>query len=149
MRLGTLSSTSSDSQVSSIDDNILLSKSLSLSLSTNPQRESKDSSDEETSTSLLASSPPLRITNSLIRTSHADELVSPFDVSVDYWTIVGNHNDNQKDKKDGTRTIKSSLKSNIRVLTITRQATSTFDGKTSSPLTMTYITKEKKQKSKC
>jgi len=85
------------------------------------------------------------MTNSLIKTSHTDESTSssPFDISVDYWTII----DNQKEKKDGIRTIKSSLKSNIRILTITRQATINFDGKISSPLTMTYVTREKKQKS--
>ncbi|CAF0761314.1 unnamed protein product [Rotaria sp. Silwood1] len=154
VRLGTLSSTSNDNQMSSIDDNILLSKSLSLSLSTNPQRESKDSSDEETSTTILTTSPQSKITNTLIKSSHTDETTSPFDISVDYWTIVGNttttnnNNDNQKEKKDGIRTIKSSLKSNIRILTITRQATINFDGKISSPLTMTYVTREKKQKSK-
>ncbi|CAF2381474.1 unnamed protein product [Rotaria sp. Silwood2] len=122
VRLGTLSSASNDNQISSIDDNILLSKSLSLSLSTNPQRDSKDSSDEETSTGILTSSPQSKITNTLIKSSHTDESTSPFDISVDYWTIIGN-NDNQKEKKDGIRTIKSSLKSNVRILTITRQAT--------------------------
>jgi hypothetical protein len=78
-----------------------------------------------------------------MKSSHPDDSTSPFDVSVDYWTII----DNQKEKKDGLRTIKSSLKSNIRILTITRQATINFDGKISSPLTMTYVTREKKQKS--
>ncbi|CAF4535767.1 unnamed protein product, partial [Rotaria magnacalcarata] len=148
VRLGTLSSASNESQTLSIDDNILLSKSLSLSLSTNPQRESKDSSDEDTPAAILPSSPQLKITNAIIKSSHGDESISPFDISVDYWTIVGNNNDNQKDKKDGMRTIKSSLKSNIRILTITRQATTNLDGKVSSPLTMTYVTREKKQKSK-
>lgn len=61
---------------------------------------------------------------------------------------MGNNNDSQKERKDGTRTIKSSLKSNVRILTVTRQATVNFDGKVSSPLTMTYVTREKKQKSK-
>ncbi|CAF3542862.1 unnamed protein product [Rotaria socialis] len=148
VRLGTLSSTSNESQTLSIDDNILLSKSLSLSLSTNPQRESKDSSDEDTPAAMLPSSPQLKITNIITKSSHGDESISPFDISVDYWTIVSNNNDNQKDKKDGIRTIKSSLKSNIRILTITRQATTNLDGKVSSPLTMTYVTREKKQKSK-
>jgi hypothetical protein len=114
---------------------------LSLSLSSHPQRESRDSSDDEPS---QASSPPTKITNSLIKTSHTDDSTSPFDISVDYWTII----DNSKEKKDGLRTIKSSLKSNIRILTITRQATMNIDGKISSPLTMTYVTREKKQKSK-
>jgi hypothetical protein len=88
------------------------------------------------------------MTSTLIKNSHTDESTSPYDISVDYWTIIGNNNDNQKEKKDGIRTIKSSLKSNIRLLTITRQATINFDGKISSPLTMTYVTREKKQKSK-
>ncbi len=144
VRLGTLSSTSNESQISSIDDNILLSKSLSLSLSSPSQRESKDSSDDEPSQTILTSSPQSKFSNNLIKTSHTDELTSsPFDISVDYWTII----DNQKEKKDGLRTIKSSLKSNIRILTITRQATINFDGKISSSLTMTYVTREKKQKS--
>jgi hypothetical protein len=121
-----------------------LSKSLSLSLSSHPQRESRDSSDDEPSQVTLATSPPSKITNSLMRTSHNDDSTSPFDISVDYWTII----DNPKEKKDGLRTIKSSLKSNIRILTITRQATMNIDGKISSPLTMTYVTREKKQKSK-
>lgn len=56
--------------------------------------------------------------------------------------------DNQKERKDGIRTIKSSLKSNIRVLTITRQTIMNSDGKISPSLTMTFITQEKKQKSK-
>jgi hypothetical protein len=142
VRLGTLSSTFNESQLSSIDDNILLSKSLSLSLSSHPQRESRDSSDDEPSQVTLATSPPSKITNSLMRTSHNDDSTSPFDISVDYWTII----DNPKEKKDGLRTIKSSLKSNIRILTITRQATMNIDGKISSPLTMTYVTREKKQK---
>jgi hypothetical protein len=134
-----------ESQLSSIDDNILLSKSLSLSLSSNPQRDSRDSSDEESSQATLASSPPSKITNSLMKSSHADDSTFAFDISVDYWTII----DNPKEKKDGLRTIKSSLKSNnIRILTITRQATMNIDGKISSPLTMTYVTREKKQKSK-
>ncbi|CAF0721890.1 unnamed protein product [Rotaria sordida] len=88
VRLGTLSSTSNDNQMTSIDDNILLSKSLSLSLSTNPPRDSKDSSDEETSATALASSPPPKITNTLIKSSHIEESISPFDISVDYWTII-------------------------------------------------------------
>ena len=88
------------------------------------------------------------MTNTLMKSSHPDESSSPFDISVDYWTIVGNNNDHQKEKKEGIRTIKSSLKSNIRMLTITRQAQINFDGKISSPLTMTYVTREKKQKSK-
>ncbi len=121
-----------------------MSKSLSLSLSSHPQRESRDSSDDEPSQVTLATSPPSKITNSLMRTSHNDDSTSPFDISVDYWTII----DNPKEKKDGLRTIKSSLKSNIRILTITRQATMNIDGKISSPLTMTYVTREKKQKSK-
>ena len=134
-----------ESQLSSIDDNILLSKSLSLSLSSNPQRDSRDSSDEESSQATLASSPPSKITNSLMKSSHNDDSTFAFDISVDYWTII----DNPKEKKDGLRTIKSSLKSNnIRILTITRQATMNIDGKISSPLTMTYVTREKKQKSK-
>ena len=70
--------------------------------------------------------------------------MSPVDVSVDYWTII----DNQKEKKDGIRTIKSSLKSNIRALTITRQPAIHSDGKISPSLTMTFVTREKKQKSK-
>ncbi|CAF0993592.1 unnamed protein product [Adineta ricciae] len=144
VRLGTLSSTSNESQMSSVDDNILLSKSLSLSLSSHPQRDSKDSSDDEP-TQAMSTSPQSKITSSLIRSAHPDESTSPYDISVDYWTIVGN-NDNQKEKREGMRTIKSSLKSNIRWLTITRQATINFDGKISSPLTMTYITREKKQK---
>jgi hypothetical protein len=65
---------------------------------------------------------------------------SPGDVSVDYWTII----ENQKEK----RTIKSSLKSNVRVLTITRQTAMNIDGKISPSLTMTFVTREKKQKSK-
>jgi hypothetical protein len=96
----------------------------------------------------LTSSPPSKMTNTLIKSSHPDESSSPFDISVDYWTIVGNNHDHQKEKKDGIRTIKSSLKSNIRMLTITRQAQINVDGKISSPLTMTYVTREKKQKSK-
>lgn len=116
--------------MSSVDDNILLSKSLSLSSSSHPLRESKDSSDDE-------SSPQSKATNNPTSSS-------PFDISVDYWTIL----DNSKEKKDGTRTIKSSLKSNIRMLTITRQARINLDGKIFSPLTMTYVTREKKQKSK-
>ncbi|CAF0812884.1 unnamed protein product [Adineta steineri] len=147
VRLGTLSSTSNETQMSSIDDNILLSKSLSLSLSANPYRDSKDSSDDEP-TQLMSTSPQSKITNSLIKTSHIDESTSPYDITVDYWTIIGNNNDNQKEKKEGIRTIKSSLKSNIRLLTITRQAIINVDGKISSPLTMTYVTREKKQKSK-
>lgn len=143
-----MSSTSNETQSSIIDDNILLSKSLSLSLSTNPQRESKESSDDETPSNTLTSSPPPKITSNFMRISHTDESTSPFDISVDYWTIIGNNSDNQKEKKDGIRTIKSSLKSNIRILTVTRQATINFDGKNSSPLTMTYVTSEKKQKSK-
>lgn len=78
-----------------------------------------------------------------MKSSHPDDSIFPFDISVDYWTIV----DNSKEKKDGLRTIKSSLKSNIRMLTITRQARINLDGKISSPLTMTYVTREKKQKS--
>ena len=65
-------------------------------------------------------------------------------MEVDYWTII----DSQKEKKDGLRTIKSSLKSNIRVLTITRQPTMNSEGKISPSLTMTFVTQEKKQKSK-
>lgn len=142
VRLGTLSSTSNDAQISTIDDKILLSKSLSLSLTSNPQRDSKDSSDDEPCQSNNPSSPPSKLANSLIKTTHSDESSSPFDISVDYWTII----DNPKEKKDAFRTIKSSLKSNIRLLTITRQATINFDGKLASPLTMTYVTREKKQK---
>lgn len=129
--------------MTSVDDNILLSKSLSLSLSSHPPRESRDSSDDEPSPATLVLSPQSKIPNSLIKTSHTEESTSPFDISVDYWTII----DNQKEKKDGLRTIKSSLKSNIRMLTITRQAAINIDGKISSPLTMTYVTREKKQKS--
>ena len=132
--------------MSSIDDNALLSASLSLSISPNSQtRELKDSSDDENSQILLTNSPQTKIANSLIKNSHFDELLtSPVDVSVDYWTII----DNQKEKKDGIRTIKSSLKSNIRVLTITRQPNINSEGKISSSLTMTFLTREKKQKSK-
>ncbi|CAF1015127.1 unnamed protein product [Rotaria sordida] len=141
--LGTLSS--NESQLSSIDDNALLSASLSLSISTNQQqsRELKDSSDDENSQTILSSSPQSKIANQLIKNSHTDEPSTlPVDVSVDYWTII----DNQKEKKDGIRTIKSSLKSNIRVLTITRQLIMNSDGKISSSFTMTYVTHEKKQK---
>ncbi|CAF3351472.1 unnamed protein product [Rotaria sp. Silwood1] len=140
--LGTLSS--NESQLSSIDDNALLSASLSLSISANQQsRELKDSSDDENSQTILSSSPQSKIANQLIKNSHTDEpSTSPVDVSVDYWTIV----DNQKEKKDGIRTIKSSLKSNIRVLTITRQLIMNSDEKISPSLTMTYVTREKKQK---
>ncbi|CAF2375695.1 unnamed protein product [Rotaria sp. Silwood2] len=140
--LGTLSS--NESQLSSIDDNALLSASLSLSISTNQQsRELKDSSDDENSQTILSSSPQSKIANQLIKNSHTDEpSTSPVDVSVDYWTII----DNQKEKKDGIRTIKSSLKSNIRVLTITRQLIMNSDDKISPSLTMTYVTREKKQK---
>ena len=128
---------------------MLLTKSLTLSLSANQQRDSKDSSDEEGGAQgLLASSPQTKITTSFLRTTNTDDFPLPLDVSVDYWTIVGHPNDQQKDKKEGFRTIKSSLKSNIRILTITRQPTLSFDGKISSPLTMTYVTREKKQKSK-
>jgi len=52
----------------------------------------------------------------------------------------------KKKKKDGIRTIKSTLKSNIRVLAITRQPTMNCDGKISPSLTMTFVTREKKQK---
>jgi hypothetical protein len=131
-----------------MDDNILLSKSLSLSLSSNPPREARDSSDDE-SNQPISASPQSKITSSFMRTSHTEESASPYDISVDYWTIIGNNSDNQKEKKEATRTIKASLKSNIRMLTITRQATINADGKISSSLTMTYITREKKQKSKC
>lgn len=79
-----------------------------------------------------------------MKTSHPDDSTSPFDISVDYWTIV----DHPKEKKESMRTIKSSLKSNLRMLTITRQGQINLDGKISSPLTMTYVTREKKQKSK-
>ncbi|CAF1224493.1 unnamed protein product [Rotaria sordida] len=134
--LGTLSS--NESQLSSIDDNALLSASLSLSILTNQQsRELKDSSDDENSQTILSSSPQSKIANQLIKNSHTDEPSRlPVDVSVDYWTII----DNQKEKKDGIRTIKSSLKSNIRVLTITRQLTMNSDGKISSSFTVTYVT---------
>ena len=117
-----------------------------MSISTNYQsRDLKDSSDDENTQIILSNSPQSKIANSLIKHSHADELsASPVDVSVDYWTIIGN----QKEKKDGVRTIKSSLKSNIRVLTITRQLTMNSDGKISPSLTMTFVTREKKQKSK-
>ena len=89
--------------------------------------------------------PPGMIT---IKSTHVDDSLSPLDVSVDYWTIVGPSTDPQKDKKDAIRTIKSSLKSNIQIITITRQSAINFDGKISSTLTMTYVTREKKQKSK-
>lgn len=128
-----------------MDDNILLSKSLTSSIPTSFHRESKDSSDDEPSQMLMSSSPQTKTT---MKTTHADDSFSPLDVSVDYWTIVGPSSDPQKDKKDAVRTIKSSLKSNIQILTITRQSATNFDGKFSSPLTMTYITREKKQKSK-
>jgi len=141
--LGTLSCSTTESQFTSIDDNILLSKSLTSSIPTNSHRESKDSSDDEPSQFLMSSSPQTKTT---MKTSHADDSFSPLDVSVDYWTIVGPSSDPQKDKKDAVRTIKSSLKSNIQILTITRQTATNFDGKFSSPLTMTYITREKKQK---
>ncbi|CAF3340925.1 unnamed protein product [Rotaria socialis] len=141
--LGTLSS--NESQLSSIDDNALLSASLSLSITT-PQtsRELKDSSDDENSQAILSSSPPSKTTNKSIKSSYAadEPSPSPVDVSVDYWTII----DSQKEKRDGIRTIKSSLKSNIRVLTITRQLTMNSDGNMSPSLTMTYVTREKKQK---
>lgn len=146
--LGTLSSTTNESQIGSIDDNILLSKSLTSYLSPNQQRESKDSSDDEPSQALISSSPQTKTTMFPMKSAHPDESLSQLDVSVDYWTIVGPSNDPQKEKKEGGRTIKSSLKSNIRILTITRQPTMNFDGKISSPLTMTYVTREKKQKSK-
>jgi hypothetical protein len=146
--LGTLSSSSNDAQLSSIDDNILLTKSLTISLSFNQQRESKDSSDDESGQPMLASSPQSKFSNSLMRSSHPDDSVTPLDVAVDYWTIVGPNTEHQKDKKDVARTIKSSLKSNIRILTVTRKPTVHPDGKGSSPLTMTYVTREKKQKSK-
>lgn len=143
MCLGTLAS--NESQLSSFDDNVLLSTSLFLSMSTNQQsRELKDSSDDETS-QILSSSPQSKMTSRIIKSSHSDESSTvPVDVSVDYWTII----DNQKEKKDGIRTIKSSLKSNIRVLTITRQLAANSDEKISPSLTMTYVTREKKQKSK-
>ena len=116
---------------------------LSASLSPNQQsRELKDSSDDENNQT--SNSPQSKIATSLIKNSHIDEFLSPVDVSVDYWTIIDNH----KDKKDGLRTVKSSLKSNIRVLTITRQPTMNSEGKISPSLTMTFITREKKQKSK-
>jgi hypothetical protein len=101
-------------------------------------RELKDSSDDENSQSLLISNSPQ---SKLMKISQSDESsTSPGDVSVDYWIII----DNQKEK----RTIKSSLKSNIRVLTITRQAAMNPEGKISPSLTMTFVTREKKQKSK-
>lgn len=118
--------------------------SLSLSLTNNP-RELKDSSDDENSQAVLLPtimSPQSKLSTKL---GHIDESsTSPGDVSVDYWTIM----DQQKEKKDGVRTIKSSLKSNIRVLTITRQAMMNVEGKISPSLTMTFVTGEKKQKSK-
>ena len=95
----------------------------------------------------MTSPQPKAASSGAMKSPHTDESISPFDVSVDYWTIIGQQNDNPKEKKDGVRTIKSSLKSNIRILTITRQATVNIDGKLSSPLTMTYVTQEKKQKS--
>ncbi|CAF1542700.1 unnamed protein product [Rotaria magnacalcarata] len=141
--LGTLSS--NESQLSSIDDNTLLSASLSLPIIT-PQtpRELKDSSDDENSQAILSSSPSSKTTNKSMKSSYAadEPSSSPVDVSVDYWTII----DGQKEKRDGIRTIKSSLKSNIRVLTITRQLTMNSDGNMSPSLTMTYVTSEKKQK---
>ncbi|UJR10473.1 hypothetical protein I4U23_014677 [Adineta vaga] len=140
VRLGTLSA--NENQLSSIDDNTL--PSTSLSLATNLlSRELKDSSDDENNQILLPKSPQAKLTNNLIKTFGTDDFsTSPFDLSIDYWTSV----DNQKDKKDGMRTIKSSLKSNMRVLTITRQSEMTIDGKISPSLTMTYITREKRQK---
>ncbi|CAF4360729.1 unnamed protein product, partial [Rotaria magnacalcarata] len=96
--------------------------SLSLPIIT-PQtpRELKDSSDDENSQAILSSSPSSKTTNKSMKSSYAadEPSSSPVDVSVDYWTII----DGQKEKRDGIRTIKSSLKSNIRVLTITRQLT--------------------------
>lgn len=128
---------------------MLLTKSLTLSLSTNHQRDYKDSSDEETGHTAATNSPQSKLTSSFIRASHNDDSSSQLDVSVDYWTILGQtNNDSQKEKKEGFRTIKSSLKSNVRLLTITRHPTISFDGKISSPLTMTYVNREKKQKSK-
>ena len=118
--------------------------SLSLSLTNNP-RERKDSSDDENSQAVLLPamiSPQSKFSNKILHVDESSTL--PGDVSVDYWTII----DHQKEKKDGVRTIKSSLKSNIRVLTITRQATMNSDGKISPSLTMTFVTGEKKQKSK-
>lgn len=139
---------SNENQFSSIDDNALLSASLSSSIPiTSSTRETKDSSDDENSQSfLLSNSPQSKITNNLLnKSSHPDEsLTSAGDVTVDYWTII----DAQKEKKDGIRTIKSSLKSNIRMLTITRQRTTNTEGKISPSLKMTYVTKEKKLKSK-
>lgn len=109
-------------------------------MTTNP-RELKDSSDDENSQTVLLS-PQSKYSN---KTAHLDESsATAGEVSVDYWTII----DQQKEKKDGLRTIKSSLKSNIRVLTITRQAMMNSDGKISPSLTMTFVTGEKKQKSK-
>lgn len=96
---------------------------------------------------MLSTSPQSKINNhnKILKNSNADESSTlPLDVAVDYWTII----DNQKEKREGIRTIKSSLKSNIRVLTITRQLTINSDGSTPPPLTMTYVTREKKQKSK-
>ena len=110
-------------------------------MTTNP-RELKDSSDDENSLLPTTFSPQSKWSNKI---THSDESSnSAGEVSVDYWTII----DQQKEKKDGLRTIKSSLKSNIRVLTITRQAMMNSDGKISPSLTMTFVTGEKKQKSK-
>lgn len=109
-------------------------------MTTNP-RELKDSSDDENSQAGLL--PTTFSPQSKYSTKLDESSTSPGDVSVDYWTII----DQQKEKKDGLRTIKSSLKSNIRVLTITRQAMMNTDGKISPSLTMTFVTGEKKQKS--
>ena len=110
-----------------------------------PTRELKDSSDDENNQLLSPTSPQSKLMSNMIKTSTMDDSsLLPFDLSIDYWTII----DNQKDKKDGVRTIKSSLKANIHVLTITRQSDTTVDGKISPSLTMTYITREKRQKSK-
>ncbi|CAF1538563.1 unnamed protein product [Adineta ricciae] len=127
-----------------VEDNAQVSASLSTPIVTNhPERELKDASDDENNQLLSPTSPQSKLMSNLIKTSATDDSSAlPFDLSIDYWTII----DNQKDKKDGVRTIKSSLKANIHVLTITRQSETTNDGKISPALTMTYITREKRQK---
>ncbi|CAF0850023.1 unnamed protein product [Didymodactylos carnosus] len=92
-------------------------------------------------------------TNILLNDTLTERQLDPqsqINVQVDYWTSIGmtqqgGGGGDISSKKEG-RTIKSSLKSNIRVLTVTRKPVMQNEGKMAGLLTMTFITREKKQK---
>ena len=72
------------------------------------------------------------------------------ELNLDYWTASPKPDPSEKDKKESKKeTNKFSLKSAFKSILIQRQLHGATGDLTNSPLSMTVVAKEKKQKSKC